>query len=123
VERPGGAGRRPDQVKAVGRGASNAGVRPPRGRRRVEQGEHRAREREGRGKRAALLAGPKGRRVGPAAPVPFLFFFEFLFSNSFYIHLDYLKITFTFFSQNKSCSKTKTLQLCFNKQGQIPNRI
>ena len=77
VERPGGAGRRPDQVKAVGRGASNAGVRPPRGRRRVERGGRRAREREGRGSGPRCLAGPKGRRVGPAAPVPFPFFLNF----------------------------------------------
>jgi len=34
-----------------------------------------------------------------------------------------LKITFTLSSQKQSCSKTKTLQLCFNKQDQIPNRI
>ena len=83
VERPGGAGRRPDQVEVVGRGAPNAGVRPPRGRRGMGQGGRRAREREGRGRQAALLAGPKGRRVGPAAPVPFPFFLKFFFSNSF----------------------------------------
>ena len=75
-----GAGRRPDQVKAVGRGASNAGVQPPRGRRRVERGGRRAREREGRGSGPRCPAGPKGRRVGPAAPVLFFlkFFSQFL---------------------------------------------
>ena len=62
-------------VLEAGRGASNAGVRPPRGRRRVERGGRRARERERRGRQAGLLAGPKGRRVGPAAPVPFSIFF------------------------------------------------
>jgi len=80
----GGAGRRPDQGEGVvGRGAPNAGVRPPRGRRRMWRGGRRARERERRGRQAGLLAGPKGRRVGPAAPVPFSFFFEILFSNFF----------------------------------------
>ena len=39
-----------------------------------------ARGREGRGRQAGLLAGPKGRRVGPAAPVPFSFFLK-LFSQ------------------------------------------
>jgi len=61
----------------VGRGAPNAGVWLPRGHRGMGQGGRRARERERRGRQAGLLAGPKGRRVGPAAPVPFsLFFFE-----------------------------------------------
>jgi len=63
------------QGGVVGRGAPNAGVRPPRGRRGMGQGGRRAREREGRGRQAGLLAGPKGRRVGPAAPVPFSIFF------------------------------------------------
>ena len=65
---------RPGGLEA-GRGASNAGVRPPRGRRRVERGGRRARGREGRGSGPRCPAGPKGRRVGPAAPVPFLLFF------------------------------------------------
>jgi len=67
----------------VGRGVPNAGLRPPRGRRGMGQGGRRARERERRGRQAGLLAGPKGRRVGPAAPVPFSIFFGILFSNSF----------------------------------------
>ena len=37
---------------------------------------------EGRGSWAARLSGPKGRRVGPAAPAPFFFFLIF-FLNSF----------------------------------------
>jgi len=61
----------------VGRGAPNAGVRPPRGRRGMGRGGRRAREREGRGRQAGLLAEPNGRRVGPAAPVPFSFFLKF----------------------------------------------
>jgi len=61
----------------VGRGAPNAGVRPPCGCRGMGQGGRRTREREGRGRQAGLLAGPKGRRVGPAAPVPFSFFLKF----------------------------------------------
>ena len=74
-ERCGGAGRRPDQGEGVvGRGAPNAGVRPSRRRRGMGQGGRCAREREGRGRQAGLLAGPKGRRVGPAAPVLFSFF-------------------------------------------------
>jgi len=67
----------PTRCRRAGRGASNAGVRPPRGRRRVERGGRRAREREGRVSGPRCLAGPKGRRVGPAAPVPFSFFLNF----------------------------------------------
>ena len=37
--------------------------------------------------------------------------------------MNYLKIIFTFSSQNKSCSKAKTLQLCFRLHSQIPNRF
>ena len=78
MESPECAGRRPDQVKAGRpRRVHDAGVRPPHGRRRVERGGRRAREREGRGSGLRCLAGPKGRRVGPAAPVPFLFFLNF----------------------------------------------
>jgi len=44
---------------------------------RVERGVRRAREREGRGSGPRCLARPKGRRVGPVAPVPFLFFLNF----------------------------------------------
>ena len=73
----------PTRCRRADRGASNAGVRPPLGRRRVERSGRRAREREGRGSGPRCLAGPKGRWVGPAAPVPFSLFFEFLFSNSF----------------------------------------
>jgi hypothetical protein len=73
---------RPGGLEA-GRGASNAGVRPPRGRRRVERGASaRGRERE-RGGRPGRLLGRKGSGVGPAAPAPFSFFFEFLFSKFF----------------------------------------
>ena len=68
-------------VEVAGRGASNAGVRPPRGRRRVERGGRRAHGREGRGSGLRCPAGPKGRRVGPAAPVPFPFFKKKFFSQ------------------------------------------
>ena len=124
VEWSRGAGRRPDQVGgAVGRGAPNAGVRPPRGRRGMGQGGCHAREREGRGE-AGRAAGWTEREEGrPSSACPLFFFFEILFSNSFQNHLDYLKITFTFFSQKQGSPKTKPLQLCFNKQDQIPNRI
>ena len=96
----GGAGRRPDQGEGVvGRGAPNAGVRPPCGRR--------AREREGRGRQARLLAGPKGRRVGPAAPVPFSFFLKFfseILSNSFGLFKNHFHLFFpkAKLSQNKN---------------------
>ena len=78
---PGDAGRRPDLVKA-GRPwrVHDAGVRPPRGRRRVERGGRRAPEREGGETGPRCLARPKGRRVGPAAPAPFLFYLK-LFSQ------------------------------------------
>jgi hypothetical protein len=77
---PGGAGCRPNRGKPVGqRRVHDAGVRPPRGRRRVERGERpRAGERGGEAG-PCCLAGPKRRRVGPAAPVPLFLFFEFLF--------------------------------------------
>ena len=75
-EWPGSLRRRPDQAGLeAGRGASNAGVRPPRGRRRVERGASaHGRERE-RGGRPGRLLGRKGSGVGPAAPAPFSFFF------------------------------------------------
>jgi len=85
VERPGGSGRRPDQVKPVGRGASTT---PAYGRHVAgagwsEAGAARAGERGGGGRPGRCL-GRKGGGVGPAAPAPFsIFFFEFLFSNSF----------------------------------------
>jgi len=69
VSRPGG-------VEVAGRGAPNAGVRPPRDRRWMGRGGRRAWEREGR-------LGRKGGGVGPAAPVPLSIFFEFVFSISF----------------------------------------
>ena len=78
---PGGAGCRPDRGKPVGqRRVHDAGVRPPRGRRRVEQGG-RPRTGEGRGKlgRAAWLGRKGGGR--PSSACPFFFFFEFLFSK------------------------------------------
>jgi len=84
VEWPGGAGRRPDQVKAVGRGASNAGVRPPRGRRRVDQGGRRARERKGEGEagRAAGWAEREAGRSSSACPLSlFLNFFSQILSK------------------------------------------
>ena len=81
----GGAGWRPDRGKLVGRAAASttsaygyhvagAGWR--------EAGTS-ARAGEGRGGRASWLDGPKGRRVGPAAPGPFSIFFEFLFCTNF----------------------------------------
>jgi len=82
MEWPGGAGRRSDKVKAgQPRRVHDADVRPPRGRRRVDEGGRRAREREGEETGPRSLAGPKGRRVGPAAPAPFLFF-EIIFPKS-----------------------------------------
>ena len=75
MEWPGDAGRRSDQVKAGRpRRVHDADVRPPRGRHRVDEGGRRAREREGGETGPCCLAGPKGRRVGPAAPAPFSFF-------------------------------------------------
>ena len=72
---PGGAGRRPDQVIAGRpRRVHDADIRQPRGRRRVNEGGRRAWERGGGGAGPRGFAGPKGRRVGPAAPVPFSFF-------------------------------------------------
>jgi len=71
-------------VEVVGRGAPNAGVRPPRGRRGMGRGGRRAWEREGRGE-AGRAAGWAEREAGLAQQrlSPFLFFFEILFSNSF----------------------------------------
>jgi len=76
-----GAGCRPERGKPVGqRRVHNAGVRPPRGWRRVEQGG-RPRAEEGRGKlgRAAWLGRKGGGR--PTSVCPLFSFFEFLFSK------------------------------------------
>jgi len=78
VERPGGSGRRPDQVNPVGRGASTT---PAYGRHVAvagwdEAGATRAGEREGGGRPGRCL-GRKGGGVGPAAPAPFSIFFNF----------------------------------------------
>ena len=82
MECPSGAGRRSDQVKAGRpRRVHDADVRSPRGRCRVDEGGRRAWEREGGETGPRCMAGPKGRRVGPAAPAPFLFFFEIIFSK------------------------------------------
>ena len=74
---PGDAGCRPDRGKPVGqRRVHDAGVQPPRGRRRVERGGH-PRVGEGRGKpgRAAWL----GRKGGgwPSSACPLFFFLNF----------------------------------------------
>jgi len=82
-----GAGWRSEQVKLVGRGASNANVRPPRRRRRVERGGRCAREREGRGSGPRCLAGPKGRRSAQQHLSPFSFFLNFFFSKKVYMRL------------------------------------
>jgi len=68
-------------VEEAGRGAPNAGVRPPRGRRWLGRGGRpRVGERE-----AGRAAGWAEREAGLAQQrlSPFPFFFEFLFSNSF----------------------------------------
>jgi len=121
---PGAAGRRPDQVKAGRpRRVHDADVRPPRGRRRVVEGRRpRAGERGGEnGPRC--LAGPKGRRVGPAAPAPFSFFFNFFSPKSLNKTFEAFTNPFRGWSKKKNCSPQNSLQLCFNKQSQILNRI
>ena len=72
---------RPGGLEA-GRGASNAGVRPPRGRRRVERGASACgREKKGEAGRAARWA---EREAGLAQQrLPLSLFFEFLFSKFF----------------------------------------
>ena len=80
MEWPGGAGRRSDQVKAGRpRCVHDADVRPPRGRRRVDEGGRpRAGEREG-GNWAAL-SGWAEREAGRASSAcPLFFFFEIIF--------------------------------------------
>ena len=66
VEWPGGAGRRPDQVKAVGRGASNAGAR-----RAPCAGER------GEGKRATLSGWAEREAGRPSSACPLSLFFNF----------------------------------------------
>ena len=76
---PGGAGRRPDRDKAGRpRRVHDAGVRPPRGRRRVERRGVRARE---RGERKTGHAVWLGRKGGRSAQQRLPLFFEFLFSK------------------------------------------
>jgi hypothetical protein len=92
----------------------------------------RGRERE-RGEGGGESAGgpsrlrPVGQKRGRgllAPPFPFsIFFLNFFSQILFQKHFDYFQIIFTIFTQKQSCSKTKTLPLCFNKQDQIPNRI
>ena len=66
----------PTRLRPVGRGASTT---PTYGRHVAGVGWTKegvcAREREGGETGPHCLARPKGRRVGPAAPAPFLFFF------------------------------------------------
>ena len=79
-----GAGCRPDRGKPVGRDASTT---PAYGRHVTGAGWSeagaRAWEREWRESGPRCLAGPKGRRVGPAARVPFSFFLNFFSLKSF----------------------------------------
>ena len=77
-------GRRPDQGGLeAGRGASNAGVRPPRGRRRVERGGRRARGREGEGEagRAACWAEKEAGLAQQRLPLSYFFFLNFFSPN------------------------------------------
>ena len=83
----------------------------------------------GRGERGraepASASGPEARPRPASAPFslfPF-FFLKFFSQILFQKHFDYFQVIFTIFTQKQSCSKTKTLPLCFNKQNQIPNRI
>ena len=64
---------RPGGLEAS-RGASNAGVRPPRGRRRVERGASAHAGEKEKGSRPGRSLGRKGSGVGTAAPAPSLFF-------------------------------------------------
>jgi len=81
MEWPGGAGRRPDQVKGGRpRRVHDADVRPPRGRRRVDEGGRPRAGERGRGNWAAL-SGRAEREAGrPSSACP-LFFFLKLFSQ------------------------------------------
>jgi len=81
VERPGGSGRRPDQVKPVGHGASTTPAygRHVAGAEWSEAGA--ARGREGRGRQAGLLSGPKERRGWPSSACPLFHFFLNFFSQ------------------------------------------
>ena len=121
---PGGAGCRPDRGKPVGqRRVHDAGVRPPRGRRRVEQGGRpRAGERGGEaGPRG--LAGPKGRRSAQQRLPPFSFFLNFFSPKSSNKIFEAFAYHFRGWSKKKKGSPQNSLQLCFNMQIQIPNRI
>ena len=73
--RSGGAGWRPDRVKPVGRAAASTTPmygRHVAGARWSEAGV--SAHGRGEGSQAVRLNGPKGRRVGPAAPTSFLLF-------------------------------------------------
>jgi hypothetical protein len=129
--RPGAPGGRPGRVLAA--------ACPPRGGRALPachgaaasavRARTRARARgRGRGERGraepASASGPEARPRPASAPFsPFFFFLKFFSQILFQQHFDYFQIIFTIFTQKQSCSKIKTLQLCFNKQDQIPNRI
>jgi len=76
MEWPGGAGRRSDQVKAGRpRRVHDADVRPPRGRRRVDEGERPRAGERGRGNRAALSGWPEREAGRPSSACPLSLFF------------------------------------------------
>ena len=68
-------------------------------------GVRRARPHTGEGRGAARLNGLKGRRVGPAAPAPFLLFLNLFSPIIFQTHFDKFKTFFILGPQNKSGHK------------------
>jgi len=113
---PGGAGWRPDRDKAMARPRRRrtAATWPaPGGARRAP-----ARGREGRAKRAVQL----GWAEREAGLPPFLFFNFFSPKSLNKIFEAFAKL-FRGWGKKKNCYPQNSLQLCFNKQIQIPNRI
>ena len=96
---------------AVPTGVSRSAAARPRRRRTVATwpapgGARRAPCAEERGGETGprCLAGPKGRRVGQAAPASFLFFFEIIFPKSLNETFEAFRNLFRGWSKKKNCS-------------------
>jgi len=82
MEWPGGAGQRSDQLKAGrSRRVHDADVRPPRGRRRVDEGGRPRAGERGRGNRAALSGWAKREAGRPSSACPLFFFLKLFFQK------------------------------------------
>jgi len=105
MEWPGGAGRRPDQVKAGRpRRVHDADVRPPRGWRRVDEGGRPRVGERGRGNQAALSGWAEREAGWPSSACPLSHFFEIIFPISLNETFEAFTNLFRGWSKKKNCS-------------------